>query len=319
MLSEYVFFFALKGGGLLENIPRVLADNLAITLDFTQINIQPVFAWLAATGNINDVEMQRTYNCGIGLILIVAPAVKDVILDAVTRHGGNVIGSVTARSSSQPRVHIDKTEFSTNIQRVQRLLTVPKKRVGVLISGSGSNLQALIDATRTTIMGIGAEIVFVISNKENVFGLSRASAAGIPTSVLNHRDYKTREEFDASMTRALESQSIDIVCLAGFMRILSNEFVRKWKGRLLNVHPSLLPKYPGLNAQRQAIDAKDTCSGCTVHFVDEGVDTGRIILQRSVLIESDETVESLTNKIHVAEHYVFPIALRMVATGIVSL
>lgn len=303
----------------MENIPRVLADNLAITLDFTQINIQPVFGWLAATGNIDDIEMQRTYNCGIGLILIVAPALKNSILDAVIKHGGNIIGSVTSRRADQPRVLVDKHEFATNIQRVQRVLATPKKRVGVLISGTGSNLQALIDATRTTTMGIGAEIVLVVSNKEGVMGLSRASAAGIPSIVLNHRDYKKREEFDATMTAALVAQSVDIVCLAGFMRILSSEFVRKWKGRLINMHPSLLPKYPGLHAQRQALEANDTCSGCTVHFVDEGVDTGRIILQRSVGIGSGETEDSLSNKIHTAEHYAFPIALRMVATGVVSI
>lgn len=263
--------------------------------------------------------MQRTYNCGIGICLIVAPLYAPYALESLTHHGATIIGSVTSRPTTKhPQVQIDQTTFSASMQRVQRLITTPKKRVAVLISGTGSNLQALIDATRDTTMGIGAEIVFVVSNKPNVMGLTRAAAAGIPSICLNHKEYSSREAFDGAMTTELRRHSVDIVCLAGFMRILSPEFVRQWRGRLLNIHPSLLPLHPGLHVQRKALEAGDKTSGCTVHFVDEGVDTGRVIIQRSVAITDGETEESLTKKIHVAEHFAYPAALRMVATGVVK-
>lgn len=121
------------------------------------------------------------------------------------------------------------------------------------------------------------------------------------------------------MSRKLVEHNVDLVCLAGFMRVLSEQFVREWKGRLVNIHPSLLPKHPGLNAQQKALDAGDKESGCTVHFVDEGVDTGGNIVQASVPIRPNDTKESLTNRIHVAEHYAFPKALRLLATESVKL
>lgn len=287
-------------------------------MDFTQINIPPIFAWLASKGNISHEEMQRTYNCGIGLVLVVTPADRDYVVESLLEHRGDVIGTITKRSNNEPQVRINAKEFSQNLVRVQRLLAEPLKRVAVLISGNGSNLQSLIDATRNSTIGIRAEIVFVLSNKENVMGLERARKAGIDNKCLSHRAFNSREEFDAAMTSLLESHKVDIVCLAGFMRILSSEFVRKWKGRLINIHPSLLPKFPGLHVQKQALDAGEQCSGCTVHFVDEGVDTGAIIFQRSVRITEGETEESLTEKIHRAEHFAYPFALRMLVNGQVS-
>lgn len=177
------------------------------------------------------------------------------------------IGKVIPRKPTDNQVIVHN--FSICIERVQNSLTIPKKRVAVLISGTGSNLQALIDATNNTNMGLGAQIVFVISNKPNVLGLERAKKANIQSIVLSHKDYKSREEFDGAMTAELAKQNIDIVCLAGFMRILSKDFVKHWKGKLINIHPSLLPKYKGLNVQKQALDAGEIESGCTVHFVDE--------------------------------------------------
>ena len=303
----------------MENIPRILSSDLLVHLHFSQINIPPIFAWLALKGNISDKEMQRTYNCGIGLILVVSPADKEFVLESLLEHRGDVIGCIKERSADEPQVQIDPSEFSVNIKRVQRMISEPVKRVAVLISGTGSNLQALIDATRNSIMGIRAEIVFVLSNKDNVLGLERARKASIPSKCLSHKNYTNREEFDEAMTAELENHNIDIVCLAGFMRILTSNFVKKWKGRLINIHPSLLPKYPGLNVQKQALDAGESRSGCTIHFVDEGVDTGAIIYQRSVSISTDETVESLTQKIHRAEHYAYPIALRMLVNGEVTI
>lgn len=248
-------------------------------------------------------------------MLVVNAADKDFVVESLLEHRGDVIGSVTKRLNNEPQVRINESAFAHNIGRVQRLLAEPVKRVAVLISGNGSNLQALIDSTRNSTMGMRAEIVFVLSNKENVMGLERARKAGIASKCLSHKDFKSREDFDAAMTSLLESHGIDVVCLAGFMRILSGQFVSKWKGRLINIHPSLLPKYPGLHVQRQALEAGEKYSGCTVHFVDEGVDTGAIIFQRRVAIKEGETEESLTRKIHRAEHYAYPHALRMLVNG----
>lgn len=188
-----------------------------------------------------------------------------------------------------------------------------KKRVGVLISGSGTNLQALIDATRAS--DLGAEIALVISNKDDVLGLKRAQDASIPTKVIRHRDFPQRVDFDAALHSELVKADIDIVCLAGFMRILSEDFTRKWKGKLLNVHPALLPLFKGTHAQKQALDAGVRVSGCTVHFVDETVDGGWILTQEAVPVEIGDTEESLSSRILIAEHKAFPRALEWVARG----
>lgn len=312
----------ITGGGLLENIPRVLPNHLAVHLNAAEMNIPPVFAWLSSVGNIANYELQRTYNCGIGLILVVPKTSADEVLQLLKhKSDARLLGTVRARKEPEPQVVIDDTVFTQNLRNVQRQLLTPKKRVGVLISGTGSNLQALIDATRNSAFGANAEIVLVISNKDEVLGLKRAANAGIAHKVISHLKFKDsespREAFDRAMTDELEAHNVDLICLAGFMRILSAEFVRRWNGKLVNIHPSLLPKYPGLHAQRQALDAKprDKLSGCTVHFVDEGVDTGAVIWQESVPILADDTEDSLTQRIHKAEHYAYPRALRLLANG----
>lgn len=311
---------------MLENIPRVLPDNLSVHLDATKMNIPPVFGWLAATGNISNTELQRTYNCGIGLVLVVEPKNTERVLDGLRlAHNGQLLGTVQSRPANQPQVVINDEHFTANLQRVQRVVQQPKKKVGVLISGTGSNLQALINATRSSTFGSGAEIAVVISNKADVLGLKRAAAANIPTKVISHLNFTKavdpRATFDEAVTAELEAHGVEIVCLAGFMRILSPGFVRRWKGSLLNIHPSLLPKYPGLNGVRQAIEAnpRDSVSGCTVHFVDEGIDTGDIVVQETVPILVNDTEDTLAQRIHQAEHYAFPHALRLLATGAASL
>lgn len=315
----------ITGGGLLENIPRVLPDHLAVHLDADKMFIPPIFAWLAREGNIENAELQRTYNCGIGLILVVG---KQYALELESRLkfvlNAKIIGVVKQRKANEPRVAIDDNKFTATLQRTQVNLTKPKKRVGVLISGNGSNLQALIDATRDTNFGINAEIVLVVSNKSEAFGLKRAEKANILNKSISHLNYRScaqpREEFDKALTAELEKHKVDIVCLAGFMRILSEGFVRHWKGRLINIHPSLLPKYPGLDAQKQAFEdsPRDTVSGCTVHFVDEGVDTGKVIWQETVPIHNNDTLDALTERIHHAEHHAFPHALRLLANDLIN-
>lgn len=307
----------ITGGGLWDNIPRVLPYNLTAELDAKRINISPVFGWISANGNVDKLELMKTFNCGLGMIMIASKDHELEVIKALYGSKASVIGRLIPTKPHGHQVII--RHFATCFERVERLLTVPKKRVAVLISGSGSNLQALIDATKTTSMGMCSEIVFVLSNKASVFGLERAAKCNIPSTVISNKDFKTREEFDEAMHAELIKHNIDIICLAGFMRIVTPGFVGKWKGRLLNIHPSLLPKYKGIHAQKDALESGDKESGCTVHFVDENVDTGAIIVQEVVPIFKNDTVESLTERIHVAEHVAFPKALRLVASGYVRL
>lgn len=229
-------------------------------------------------------------------------------------HRASKIGNVVKLAPGAPQVVVQR--FDESLKRVQRNISERRKRVGVLISGSGTNLQALIDASIDSTRGLNSEIVVVISNKPNVLGLERAQKAGIPNFFISHKEYSSRETFDEEISKKLNEHNVDIVCLAGFMRVLSAPFVAKWKGKLINIHPSLLPKYPGLNVQQKAIDAGDVETGCTVHFVDEGVDTGSIIVQERVPILTNDTVDDLKERIHKAEHYAFPNALRLVANGL---
>ncbi|XP_017062447.1 LOW QUALITY PROTEIN: trifunctional purine biosynthetic protein adenosine-3 [Drosophila ficusphila] len=305
----------ITGGGLSENIPRVLRKDLAARLDANKFQLPPVFAWLASAGNISSTELQRTYNCGLGLILVVSPTeVEDVLKELRYPQRAAVVGEVIARKDpKKPQVVVQN--FEASLARTQKILSLPRKRVAVLISGTGSNLQALIDASRDSAQGIHADIVLVISNKPGVLGLERATKAGIPSLVISHKDFASREVYDAELTRNLKAARVDLICLAGFMRVLSAPFVREWRGRLINIHPSLLPKYPGLHVQRQALEAGEKESGCTVHFVDEGVDTGAILVQAAVPILPGDDEDSLTQRIHTAEHWAFPRALALLASG----
>ncbi|KAH9634363.1 hypothetical protein HF086_010843 [Spodoptera exigua] len=304
----------ITGGGLLENIPRVA---VRARLNAHWWHVHPVFSWIADAGAVQDEEMLRTFNCGIGMVLIVSPEDQAEVMNTTRAFGAMVIGSIQKRPAGGARVVVDN--FASAMDFTRRMPLLPKKKVAVLVSGNGSNLQALLDTTREAAQCMCADICLVVSNKKDAYALQRAEKAGVPSLVFNHKDYASREEFDRAVSEALEAHKVDIVCLAGYMRILSGEFVKKWHGRLLNIHPSLLPRHPGLNAQKQCLDAGDKESGCTVHFVDEGMDTGPIILQERVPVLQKDTVESLTERIHEAEHRAYPRALRLVATGRVRL
>lgn len=190
-------------------------------------------------------------------------------------------------------------------------------KVGVLISGRGSNLKALIDACAAP--DFPAEIALVISNKADAGGLEIAKAAGIATRVISHRDYDSRESFDREMTKALQSAGVEFVCSAGFMRILSDEFVETWRDRQLNIHPSLLPAFKGLNVYQRALDTGCKISGCTVHFVRAAMDEGPIVAQAAVPVLEDDTPDTLAARILVEEHKIYPLALRLVAEGRVTI
>ena len=187
---------------------------------------------------------------------------------------------------------------------------IKKTRVGVFVSGSGSNLQALIDAKIPSV-----EIVVVVSNNPDAYAIERAKKNKIPVEVIDHRNYSSREDFEREIQKRLDQYKVDLIALAGFMRILTPLFIRNYKNRIMNLHPALLPSFPGTNAVKQALMYGVKFTGCTVHFVDEGVDTGPIILQAVVPIYDTDTEESLLERIHKEEHSIYPEAVRLFGEG----
>lgn len=188
-----------------------------------------------------------------------------------------------------------------------------KCKLVILISGSGSNLQSFIDAVNSG--DLNAEIAAVFCNKPNAFGLSRAADAGIQTEVIDHTKYDSRDAFDTAMMDRINDYAPDLLILAGFMRILTPSFVQQFQGKLLNIHPSLLPKYPGLSTHQRALDAGDKDAGATVHFVTEELDGGPAILQARVSVEPLDTADKLASRILAEEHKIYPLAAQWFAEG----
>lgn len=189
--------------------------------------------------------------------------------------------------------------------------------LGVLVSGSGTNLQAILDATSRG--ELDASVRVVVSNRADAFALERAKSAGVPTRVIPHADFTSREEFDAALVAALRDAGAEVVVLAGFMRVLTPVLLRAFEGRVVNIHPALLPAFPGTRAQEQALRYGVKVTGCTVHFVDEGVDTGPIIAQRTVPVHDDDDVATLSARILEQEHGALVQALQWLAQGKVQL
>ena len=185
-------------------------------------------------------------------------------------------------------------------------------KVAVLISGRGSNLQALIEACTPD---FPAEIVEVIANRADAAGLQHAARANIPQRIVPHRDFATREAFDAALDAALDAAGVELVCLAGFMRLLTDGFVARWRDRLVNIHPSLLPAFPGLDTHARALAAGVRIAGCTVHFVRPAMDEGPIIVQAAVPVLPDDDEAKLAARILAGEHRAYPLALRLIAEG----
>lgn len=188
-----------------------------------------------------------------------------------------------------------------------------RTRVGVMISGRGSNLQALLDAAAAP--GYPAEIALVLSNKPEVQGLARAEAAGVPTAVVPHRDYPDRESFERAVTGRLEAAGCALVAQAGFMRVVTPWFVGRWRDRLINIHPSLLPAFPGLDTHARALAAGVRLHGCTVHFVRDEVDQGPIVGQAAVPVLPGDSPDALAERVLAAEHRLYPRCLALVAAG----
>ncbi len=194
------------------------------------------------------------------------------------------------------------------------VVTAEKLKLGVLISGRGSNLQALIDACAAP--DFPADIALVLSNKADAFGLERAAKAGVPTAVVDHREYPSdKPAFEAAMDVRLQEAGVDLVCLAGFMRLLSEGFVERWRDRLINIHPSLLPSFKGLDTHERALAAGVKFHGCTVHFVRPAMDEGPIIAQAAVPVLPGDDAHSLSERVLESEHALYPHAIRLIATG----
>lgn len=182
-------------------------------------------------------------------------------------------------------------------------------RIAVLVSGNGSNLQALIDAN------LSGQIIGVLSNKADAYALQRAEKANIATAVISHKDYPNRESFDDAMHQQLLAWEIDLVILAGFMRILTPNFVSQWQGKMLNIHPSLLPFYKGINTHRRVLNTGDRLHGCTVHFVTAELDAGQSIAQSAIHVSLHDNVESLAQRVHELEHFIYPQVAEWLCNG----
>jgi phosphoribosylglycinamide formyltransferase-1 len=188
------------------------------------------------------------------------------------------------------------------------------RRVAILISGRGSNMAALIEAAEAD--GFPAEIVVVISNKADAGGLAKARESGIPTLLIESKPYgRDRAGFESVLQSALDDAKVDLICLGGFMRLFTAEFVRRWHGRILNIHPSLLPSFPGLDPHGQALRAGVKISGATVHFVTPETDAGPIVMQGAVAVSDDDTPDTLAERVLAIEHRIYPEAVRLVASG----
>jgi phosphoribosylglycinamide formyltransferase 1 len=188
-------------------------------------------------------------------------------------------------------------------------------KVAVLISGRGSNLQALIDAFGPHVQDSPVKIALVLSNKADALGLERAAKAGLKTEIVDHKAFASRDDFDVAMDREIRTAGAELVVLAGFMRLLTTQFVATWKDRLINIHPALLPAFPGLNTHKRALEAGVRFHGATVHFVRHETDTGPIIAQSVVAVRPDDTEETLAARILEGEHRLYPLALRLIAEG----
>lgn len=188
-----------------------------------------------------------------------------------------------------------------------------KVNIGVLVSGSGSNLQSIIDAIESG--HLNAEITVVLSNNPDAFALERSRKHGIPAQIVNHRDFPKREDFDGQLVSILKSRDVELVVLAGFMRVITPSFLHAFPMKVMNIHPALLPAFPGVHVQQMALEYGVKFAGCTVHFVDEGVDSGPIIIQSAVPVYDEDTVDILSARILKEEHQIYPQAIQLYAEG----
>ncbi|OTF83104.1 GARS/AIRS/GART-like protein [Euroglyphus maynei] len=309
----------ITGGGLIENIPRILPKEFGVELDAMSWPMHEIFTWLKHAGNVADHEFQKTFNCGLGMVLIVNAKDAEAVQEQIKSSNGEEsyqVGKIIRRSDRAVIVR----NFAQAIERNSSKITIKqtpreKKRVAVLISGSGTNLKAIIEYVNRNAHKTCIDLVMVISNKSSAPGLQFAREAGIPVEVIVKKKIQSREEYDELLNKALENAKIDIVCLAGFMQMLTENFVNKWMGKMINIHPSILPAFKGMDAYGQALKYGVKFSGCTAHFVVPEMDAGPIIAQGIVKINPNETHDSLVERGKAVEHQIYPQALELVASG----
>ena len=290
----------ITGGGFYDNIPRVLPEGCSVAIDTTSWPMPPIFPLLKTWGNVGWPEMFRTFNMGIGMILVVPASQVDAVLLNLTERGERayVIGTITPGIA----VLFLRGAFSVN-----------RTVLGVLVSGRGSNLHAIFDAIQAD--RLKAKIGVVISDNPDALALKRIAGSGITTVVVEREKFPSGYDFEMAIAQELRLHHVELVVLAGFMRLLSPEFIRLFPARIMNIHPALLPAFAGLDAQAQAIAYGVKVSGCTVHFVDEGVDTGPIILQEAVPVYDHDSQESLAERILHVEHVLYPRAIGFYCEG----
>uniref|UniRef100_A0A8C3BJQ4 Trifunctional purine biosynthetic protein adenosine-3 n=1 Tax=Cairina moschata TaxID=8855 RepID=A0A8C3BJQ4_CAIMO len=328
--SGHVKAFAfIAEEGLLEGISRVLPEHVSAVLDALSWKIPEIFCWLYKEGNLSEEEMAWTFNCGIGAVLVVQKELAQHVLKDVQRHEEAwLIGEVVAPCHTGSHIKVKNLLEALQLSSPQHLLNNAvvesqhqprrnKVKVAVLVSGTGTNLAALINYAKEP--GSCAQIVLVISNKSGVEELRNAARAGIPTRVIDHKLYGSRSEFDSTIDQVLEEFAVELICLSGFMRILSSPFLRKWKGKILNASPSLFPAIKGGNVHQQSPQTGFKVTGCTVHFVLEESCPKAVIHQEPVSVRADDTEETLSARVQEAECRAFPIALQLVASGAVQL
>ncbi|XP_040401255.1 trifunctional purine biosynthetic protein adenosine-3-like isoform X2 [Cygnus olor] len=328
--SGHVKAFAfIAEEGLLEGISRVLPEHVSAVLDALSWKIPEIFCWLYKEGNLSEEEMAWTFNCGIGAVLVVQKELAQHVLKDVQRHEEAwLIGEVVAPCHTGSHIKVKNLLEALKLSSPQHLLNNAvvesqhqprrnKVKVAVLVSGTGTNLAALISYAKEP--GSCAQVVLVISNKSGVEELRNAARAGIPTRVIDHKLYGSRSEFDSTIDQVLEEFAVELICLSGFMRILSSPFLRKWKGKILNASPSLFPAIKGGNVHQQSLQTGFKVTGCTVHFVLEESCPKAVIHQEPVSVKADDTEETLSERVKEAECRAFPIALQLVASGAVQL
>jgi phosphoribosylglycinamide formyltransferase 1 len=277
----------------------MLPEGLAAEIDTRAWTIPPIFELLRRLGNLPEDDYRRTFNLGVGMILAV-PGARSPQMRAprsrAAQAGRAIPGGRPSRAAEAPR----------------GARGVPMKRLGILLSGRGSNFEAIADNVAAGT--IAAEIAIVIANRPEARGLEVARQRGLPAVCIPSKGLD-RTIYDGMLVEELKKHEVDLVCLAGYMRLLSAGFIREFPGRVLNIHPSLLPSFPGLDAQHQALEHGVKVTGCTVHFVDEYLDAGPIIVQAAVAVLDDDTVETLSARILKEEHRIYSEAIRMVLSG----
>ncbi|XP_071287214.1 trifunctional purine biosynthetic protein adenosine-3-like [Agelaius tricolor] len=323
--SGHVKGFAPTAEGLLGGISRLLPEHVSAVLDALSWKIPEIFGWLYKEGNLSAEEMAQTLPCGIGAVLVVQKELAQHVLQDIQRQQEAwLIGRVVAACHTGSHIEVENLAEALQLSSPRQLLDAstaeiqpqPRKRkvkVAVLVSGAGTALPALIGCAREP--GSCAQLVLVISNRPGVPELRSAARAGIPTRVIDHKLYGSRSEFDGTIDRVLEEFSVELICLSGFMRVLSSPFLRKWKGKILNASPSLFPLIKDGNAQQEPLESGFKVTGCTVHFVLEEPGAGAAIRREPLPAGPGDTEAALGERLQEAELRAFPLALQLVASG----